>query len=78
MTEFYTVITFANGEANSDTDVNTNSHRSVRSYKTERVAIQAILRGTQESGVTYRILCTVIEPDREVWSTWCEFFLEVP
>jgi hypothetical protein len=58
VTEFFTVIGFVDGKPSSDTDVNSNSHRSVRSYKTQRAAELAIERGTQTPGAAYRILHT--------------------
>ncbi|QUU29311.1 hypothetical protein SEA_DIMINIMUS_127 [Mycobacterium phage Diminimus] len=73
MTEFFTVIAVVNGRATSDTDASTNSHRSVRSYKTEKIAQKAIRSAVQEPGVTYRILHTVIEDGWEPVSTWTDF-----
>ncbi len=71
MTEFFTVIGFVDGQPSSDTDVSSNSHRSVRSYKTRRAAEFAIERGAQTPDAAYRILHTELTPTG--WRThWVE------
>ncbi|AEK10033.1 hypothetical protein FDH96_gp134 [Mycobacterium phage Rey] len=72
MTEFYTVIGFVGEKPSSDTDVSTNSHRSVRSYKTAAVARRAVQTGVKEPGVDYWILRTTIDADLNIRSEWVE------
>ncbi|QNJ56921.1 hypothetical protein SEA_REINDEER_130 [Mycobacterium phage Reindeer] len=73
MTEFFTVIAMVDGWPTSDTDVSTNSHRSVRSYKSEKIAQRAIQTAAQDPRVTYRILHTVVDPDMTATSRFTDF-----
>lgn len=75
MSAFYTIVGFdAEFEMPiTDTDVSTNSHRSVRSYKTPNAATQAIARGVKMPGVAfYRILGTYLLADGKVEYRWMD------
>jgi hypothetical protein len=71
MSVFFTIVGCdGSGLLITDTDVSTNSPRSVRSYKTVNAAKQAISRGKREPGLTYSILGTYILADGTIENRW--------